>query len=184
MKRLLICTALLLAAHGAQAADRTGDGADAFYYTIGISSLVAKPSDCSCDGTWNMGALGGALGWQPIPYLALEAGGLVGVVDGSDQGLTMKYDSGYQASVLPMVPVSDWVSIYGRVGYLHSRLSLSAGSMDFGSSSGDSAAYGLGVQFLQPSGRYRLGGRIEATHFSNRDGIRVVGVTLSFLQRF
>jgi hypothetical protein len=184
MKRLLICTALFLGAEAAQAVEPATDDGNHFYYTIGVSSLLAKTADCSCDATWNLGALNGSLGWQPIKYLALEATGLAGVGDSTDQGLTLKFNSGYLASVIPMVPVSRWVSIYGRLGYVHTRLDLSSGGIDYGSSSGSNTAYGAGVQFLQPSGRTRLGGRVEVTHFSNRDHVRVDGVTLSFMQRF
>jgi hypothetical protein len=183
MKRYLIAITLLLCAHAAWAGEPADDGGSHVYYTIGATSLVATTYDCSCNASWNLGALSGSVGWQPNRYLAIEATGLAGVVDGSDQGVTMKFSSGFLASVLPMVPVSAWVSIYGRAAYAHTKLTADNG-MEFGSSSGNSGAFGLGVQVLQPTGSSRLGARLEATHYLSRDNVRVRGVTLAFMQRF
>ena len=179
---LLLTAAALAATAPARAAEAAGADGNHFYYTLGFAGVRASASDCCGTDNRDLGAVALALGWQPIRYLALEATGLAGVLDSTDQGATLKLNSAYLVSVVPMIPLEDF-AIYGRVGYSHVTLGASSA---FGSASASDhdTAFGVGLQFLQPSAGTRLGGRLEFTRLYNRDALRIDALTISFMQRF
>ncbi|HUI27416.1 MAG TPA: outer membrane beta-barrel protein [Candidatus Kryptonia bacterium] len=186
MRRFLIVMALLAGVPAAGAADRdSGGDRNQAYYTLGLTSLVVGPGGCSCDN-FNLGAIAGAVGWQPIGYLAIEGTGLIGVLDQTKDGVTLRLDSGFMVSALPMVPINRSVAIYGRVGYAETLFRASANGFNLGSSSNHDIGYGLGVQWLTtPAGvRSEVGACLEVDRYYEKQGVKVDGATISFIQRF
>jgi len=168
-------------AHAAGAADDDGNH---FYYAIGYSAIQATASGCCASDTRDLGAAALTLGWQPIRYLALEGTALAGIVDSTQHGETLKLSSAYMASLVPIIPLSEAVSVYGRVGY--SRITLAASAAGYGSASASDhdTGFGVGMQYLYRARHSQLGGRLEVARLYDRDGVRIAGITLSFMQRF
>lgn len=177
MKRLILCVALLIGAQAAAAEDNYPG-----YYTIGYSFL--KLQDSGAGVSLNLGGITGAVGWMPIKWLGLEATGLLGVGSDNYQGVDFKLESGYMASVLPTLPFGEDWSAYLRVGYLHATLKGSV--MGYSATASDhDTAFGGGFQWTPRVGqRMHLGFRVEYTRFLDKDGTKVDGETLSFMQRF
>jgi hypothetical protein len=174
MKRIALA-ALLLAGTSAALADSGPEG----YYTVGYTFVQGKVLDYSAD----LGAVHASLGWQPSRYFALEATGLAGVSDGTVNGVKLKLNTGYLASLVPRLPITDEFSLYGRLGYSHASLTASGGGVSVSASDHDTVIGG-GAEWVAPVGSTWLGARIEYARYYNRDGLTLDGVSVSFIQRF
>ena len=174
MRKLLLCAALLLGAQAAVAADPS-----AGYYAIGYTFGQIKAEGVSLD----VGDLNGALGWTPVKWLALEVSGVLGVSDATIDGASVKLDSGYMVSVLPTLPLNDDWSVYAKVGYASATIKVSGYGADLSGSDHDTA-YGVGLAYTPRFGDYRFGGRLEWMQYYDKDGLKIEGVTLQFMQRF
>jgi hypothetical protein len=174
MKKLLLCVALLL---GAQAA--VADDATYGYYTVGYTFGQIKGGGVSLD----VGDLGATLGWTPYKWLALEVGGMFGVSDANVAGVKIKLDSNFMVAVVPTLPLSDDWSLFAKVGYAETKLKASDGYSTLSGSDHDTA-FGVGLQYARRYGDYRFGGRLEYLQYYDKDGIKISGTTLSFIQQF
>jgi hypothetical protein len=170
MKHLVLAAALLTAAPAALADDPKS------FYTIGYTYAGIKVGGI----TLNTNVLGGSVGWMPLRWLGLEGNGFWGVSSASLGGYDVKIDSGYMASVLPTLPLGEDWSLYGRVGYMNARISIS----QLGSQSDHDTALGVGAQWVPHWTDQHMGARLEYTQLYHKDGLTIDGVTVSFVQKF
>ncbi|MBY6019574.1 porin family protein [Ferrimonas balearica] len=88
-------------------------------------------------------------GYQFNPYLALEGRIGVGVTDDDltiwDETVSVEVDHYYAGYLVGTLPLTDWVSVYGLLGYAETKISASSGGNSADESDND-LSYGLGLK--------------------------------------
>lgn len=144
-------------------------------FTDGANTLKANP-----------GALTGVLGYQLHPNVAVEGFLGLGIVkdeiefNGTPIGLNAKFKNTVGVFIKPGFMVSENTELFARLGYLRTKLELSAGGVSV-SDSDTGAAYGLGVNLNLTDTLY-----VQANWMSHYkdDGVKALGVALACGVRF
>ncbi len=126
------------------------------------------------------------LGYQLHPNVAVEGFLGLGIVkdeielNGTGIGLNAKVKNTVGVFIKPGFMVSDNVELFARLGYLRTKLQLSAGGTSV-SDSDTGAAYGLGVNLNLTKTSY-----VQANWMSyyKEDGVKAQGVALAYGVRF
>lgn len=195
----------LLAAAGAQAQQYSSGSPfvysqPEFYVGLNYAQLQAKAENDAIDRVfspeWN--TVGINLGVQPSPYLAFEAryGRGVGSDDfslsdgvNSVNGSTkIKHYFGFYA--LPQIPIQDFMSVYGLLGWSKGKFELEVTEIDgtpvYGkaSDSEDDFSYGVGVRFLDKSRPGGVAFFAEYAQLINRSDYDINGLVLGLSWHF
>lgn len=183
--RLLAFAATCIALSTAQA-QSTPDTPTKMYAEIGYTALDYK--ETSAFGTWKTSpsALSGVFGYQVHPNLGVEA--FLGLGTGKDNvklngiGLPMdtKLDSMVGVFVRPSWAVSDSIDLFGRVGWVETKLTHSAFGYSL-SQKDDSVAYGIGANFNLSKTSYL---QASWTRFFSKDKIKIEGLGVAYGMRF
>lgn len=167
-------TAGLLAGSAAQAQTVYGEVgymSTDFSDSVNRIGLSAKPN-----------AVRGLVGYEISPMLAFE--GMLALGAGSDtlrvggvrSGLGLKIDNMVGAFVKPKLPVGDVFEMFGRAGYVSTKLSLDGESDREGS-----LAYGLGGSFrMTPS----LSFSVDYMIYHKKDDAKIDGYSVGLSYRF
>ena len=153
--RSLIAGSCLLAATGAQAQQLSSTSpylyAQPEFY-VGLNyALVQFDFENDFIGEsadWN--SVGINLGYQPSPYLALEARYGRGVGDDThfDGLVETELKHYFGVYVLPQIPIQDFMSVYGVLGWTKAKAEASAPIIrEKVSDSEDDFSYGIGMRF-------------------------------------
>jgi len=128
-------------------------------------------------------ALSAIVGYRFHPNVSGELflGTGIGSEDNTVGGANVrsKVSSSYGLFVRPSFMVSDQFEVFGRVGFLRSRLSLNGPGVS--SVSGTSPAYGVGANWHFSPNMY---GQLAYTSFYDRNDTQAQGVTLGLGMRF
>lgn len=142
-------------------------------YTDSVNriGLSAKPN-----------AVRGLVGYEIGPMLAFEgmlafgAGSETLRIAGLNSGLGLKIDNMVGAFVKPKLPVGDVFELFGRAGYVNTKLSLDGDSDREGS-----LAYGVGGSFkMTPS----LSLNVDYMIYHKKDDAKIDGYSLGVNYRF
>lgn len=169
----------------AQAQSQTPELNTPWFAEVGYTALSYKEQFAGDEYTIRPGVLTLAGGYRVHPNLSLE--GLVGLsikssnvkMNGSDTGVTAKLPY-FGLFVRPTVQVSEGVDVFGRLGYVRSRLDMK-GPLGSTSGSEGSFAWGLGLNVDVSTQSY-----VQATWTQTykKDGIRIAGFGLAYGMKF
>lgn len=126
----------------------------------------------------------GILGYELHPNLAVEALASFGVSDGHITVQGVRVDTGvdhmYGLYVKPKLTLTSDLELFGRVGYVRSKLSVRAeGHHDFDSES--DASYGLGLAYRIND---RLSAVVDYTRYYDKDNLKLQGLSAGLRWKF
>lgn len=123
-------------------------GAQGFYGEVGYSALKLESTAGVNTGEFKPGALRGIVGYSLLENLAVEGMVAFGVKDseislnGAGTGFRGDLDNSYGIFLKPRIKVAQGLEVFGRFGYLRSKVS-GAGV----SASDSDLAYGVGLNY-------------------------------------
>lgn len=180
-----VAAALALAAAGTAHAQSSYPSTPAtkVYGSVGYEAIDITTSN---GAKATPGVLMGTIGYQLHPNLAIEgiAGGTVRDdevrLNGANTGVDGSIKSTYGVFLKPQVHLTDRFSVFGRVGYVHTKASLSAGNINV-SEKGEDTAYGLGAAYdLTPNSYVQA----NWTQYHDRKGVEAKGFGVAYGLRF
>lgn len=170
----LLCVALLVASAGAQA--QTAAQSGGMYGELGYALVKVKYAGYSMTPK----VLRATLGYELNPNVALEAMAGLGVSDGATSvggiKLTGEVDHMVGLFVKPKVAVSPDLDLFGRVGFVRSKVTASipvAGLTE--SDSQTDLSYGVGVSY---SISKTTSLTADYMSYYNKDGVKANGFTV------
>lgn len=176
MKRLVIAAAAasaLLALGTAQAQQQQAQSP--FYGELGYSFLNIDGANFGA----NPQALRGIVGYNFHPNFALEGMAAFGTRDDTDNGFTSKLRSQYGVFAKPKYAFNN-VEVFGRLGYVQSKVRTSSVAGTVNESGGD-FAWGLGANYnINP--RTYVG--VDYLRSYDKGSTKVDGVTIGVGFRF
>ncbi|OXS13574.1 hypothetical protein CGX12_18975 [Zobellella denitrificans] len=139
---------------------------------------------------WN--SVGLNFGYQPSPYLALEAryGRGVGSDDLLDGAVDTKMKHYFGIYALPQIPIQDFMSVYGLLGWTKAKFEIkSALFPDYGlpykmSDSEDDFSYGIGMRFKDKSHVGGVGFFVEYARLIDRSDYDIDSLMLGLSWHF
>ncbi len=159
---------LALAAAGAQAQ---------LYGELGYSAVNVDGAGADID----LGAITGVVGYGVHPNLAIEGMLALGVKDDKIGAAKVELEHSYGIFAKPRVMLSPNFELFGRVGYVESKLKASApGYSSLTDTDGD-WAYGLGANYYFDKNTY-LGANY--LRFYDKDGVTADGFTIGVGMKF
>ena len=177
ISKFIAITALAITATAAQAQiyGEVGYTALKFKGTSGGSTLTASPS-----------VLGATIGYDVHKNVAVEAMGVFGITEdtfkgtGTSSSVKLKVDSSYGVFLKPKAMLSENFEVFGRLGYMNSKLSVS-GTGFSGSTASSSLAYGLGANYYVSKTTYLT---VNYMNLYNKDNVKIDGVTFGLGMKF
>lgn len=177
MKQLFKCTAVAVVALAASAVQ-----AQTVYGEVGYMSTEFTDSVNRIGLSAKPNAVRGLVGYEIGPMLAFEgmlafgAGSETLRVAGMNSGLGLKIDNMVGAFVKPKMPVGDVFELFGRAGYVSTKLTLDGDSDREGS-----LAYGVGGSFkMTPA----LSLNVDYMIYHKKDDARIDGYSVGLNYRF
>lgn len=145
-----------------------------FYATIGYGNYSADDAD--------LGAVQLRGGYTFNAFLGAEIEGAVGIADESTTiagvSANVELENAYGAYAVGRIPFSEKADVFGRVGYVSTKIKASAGGVS-ASADDDAAALGLGGNYyFAPNQAIRLG----YTHLDYDDAVDVID--LAYVLKF
>lgn len=160
--------ALALAAAGAQAQ---------LYGELGYSALNVDGGGSSVD----LGALTGTIGYGVHENLAVEGMLAFGVQDDKIGGAKVELEHSYGVFAKPRIMLSPNFELFGRLGYVESKLKASApGYRSLTDTDGD-WAYGLGGNYYFDRNSYVSANYLR---FYDKDNVKGDGITIGVGMKF
>lgn len=181
--KALVCGLLLVAAASSQAQTQPEPK---LYGEIGYAATSVKSENAGGVFKAKPGIVTGFVGYQFHPNVAVE--GFLGLGakssevkwDGAATGAKLKINNSLGVFVRPSVKVSDEVELFARLGYLHSKLTLSDASGSE-SDTDNGVAYGLGGNVYLSKTSYL---QLNWTNYYKKDGVKIDGIGLAYGMRF
>jgi hypothetical protein len=160
--------ALALAAAGAQAE---------WHGELGYSALNVDGSGTSVD----LGALSGTIGYGLHENFAVEGMLAFGVKDDQVGGAKVELEHSYGIFAKPRIMLSPNFELFGRIGYVESKLKASAPGYGSLSDTDGDWAYGVGGNYYFDRNSYLNASYLR---FYDKDGIRGDGLTIGLGMKF
>ncbi len=122
--------------------------AQSFYGEVGYTALKLESNNPPISGEFKPGALRGIVGYSLLENLAVEGMASFGIKDagisinGVGTGINGDIDHSYGVFLKPRINVGGGVEVFGRFGYLRTKVSgagVSGSDSDF--------AYGVGLNY-------------------------------------
>ena len=184
MKTLIVSAISTLALFGAAHAQTQEPR---LYGELGYTNL--KLSEEGFSGT--AGLLRGIVGYTVHPNFAVEGMLGFGVKDAKDRidsgvpmDVTMKAKQAFGVFLKPKAQVTDDLEVFGRVGYVNTKIDLAVtdatGSFS-GSDSDSDVAYGFGASYRVAPQAYVT---LDYMNYYKKDGFKADGFTLGVGYRF
>ena len=156
------------------------------YGEVGYAATHVKETDGSDIYKAKPGVVTGIVGYQFHPNLSVE--GFLGLgaksseleLNGAPTGFNVKTKNTLGVFLRPSVKVSDEVELFARLGYLHSKISVSDASGSV-STTGNSVAYGLGGNVYLSKNAYL---QLNWTNYYKKDGVKIDGIGLAYGFKF
>ena len=181
MKNVLVFASLLAAASTSFA--QSNAAPSSLYGEFGYQNFELE-SDAIPGLSTNNGAVSGIIGHKFHPNLSAELFLAGNVDEGSDTiggvSFETKIKNSYGVFLRPSTMVWDKVELFGRVGYLQSKLGVSAPGVSSSESEG-SFAYGVGANYYFSD---RIYGQLSYTSFHDKDDVELKGFGASVGYRF
>lgn len=160
--------ALVLAAVGAQAQ---------LYGEVGYSAVNVDAGSTDV----NLGTLTGIIGYGVHPNLAIEGMLAFGVQDDSIGSAKVELEHAYGVFAKPRVMLSPNFELFGRLGYVESKLKASAPGYGSLSDSDGDWAYGLGGNYYFNPNTYLS---VNYLKFYDKDDVKADGWTVGVGMKF
>ena len=156
------------------------------YAEIGYTHHNYKDWDGVDTLKFSPGAVSGVVGYKFTPNLSVE--GMLGLglgkdkvkIDGVDTGSDGKVKSTFGLFLRPSFDINESVELFGRVGWVRSKLEIS-NSVSSESGSDTDLAYGIGANFNLSKTSYIQTGWMQ---YLNKDGVKIDGLNISYGMRF
>ena len=172
ISKIIAITAFAITATAAQAQ---------IYGEVGYTALKFKQTSGTTTFTSSPSVLGATIGYEVHKNVAVEAMGVFGVSDdtinGTSPSAKLKVNSSYGLFLKPKTMLGENFEIFGRLGYMNSKASVSGSSYVAGSSS----AYGLGANYYLTKTTYLTANYMN---FYNKNSVKVDGVTFGLGMKF
>jgi hypothetical protein len=172
MKKISAIAAALLLAGAAQAQAPKPE----LYGEVGYSFITIDAGGTDLEP----GLLRGIVGWNVHPYLAVEGLLATGVKDDNTFGIKTKVSNAYGVYLKPKYDFGNGFEVFGRLGYVHTKIKSSFGNQS-GSDSDDDVSYGVGASYSFNKQWY---GVVDYMRYYDKDSIKASGVTLGVGYRF
>jgi opacity protein-like surface antigen len=188
MKRIAIAAAAAIAMLSTAAQAQTAKTSPV-YGEVGYTQFKFKEEGV---GSVKPNALRGIVGYEFHPNVAVEGMLAFGISDDSisvDEGfgpinVDLKLQHAYGIYVKPKFNVTPEFEVFGRLGYTQAKFKATASFAGVSVSESDSdgdVSYGLGAAYrFNP----RMSVGLDYMRYSDKDGVKVDGVTVSFGYRF
>lgn len=181
MKSALVLASLLAAASASHA--QSGPPLSNLYGEVGYQSFELK-TDAVPGLSSDNGVLSGTIGYQFHPNLSAEAylGGNVDKGSETVGGIPIETEvkNTYGVFLRPSARVWDKLEVFGRVGYAHTKVRVSAPGLSASDSDG-SFAYGLGANYYFSD---RLYGQLSYTSLYDKNDTELKGFGAALGYRF
>lgn len=156
------------------------------YAEIGYTHSNVKISDGADTVKFSPGAVSGVFGYKFTPNLSVE--GLLGLgmgkdnitLNGVDSGVDGKVKSTFGVFLRPSFDINENVELFGRVGWVRSKVEISDSTSSANGSDTD-FAYGIGANFNLSNTTYIQAGWMQ---YLNKDGAKIDGLNVSYGMRF
>jgi opacity protein-like surface antigen len=168
MKKISAIAAALLLAGAAQAQAPKPE----LYGEVGYSFITIDAGGTDLEP----GLLRGIVGWNVHPYLAVEGLLATGVKDDNTFGIKTKVSNAYGVYLKPKYDFGNGIQVFGRLGYVHTKIKSS-----FGTDSDGDVSYGVGASYSFNKQWY---GSVDYTSYYDKDNVKASGVTLGVGYRF
>lgn len=172
MKKLIIVTAIALAAVGAQAQT---------YGEIGYTSVTAKDSSNGSSIEASPSAIRGILGYELNPHLAIE--GMVGFgmsddtikVNGANlSSAKLAIDSVFGVYLKPKTKLNEKVEVFARVGFAEVKGTTTVTGFGSETSKESSLSFGAGMSYaINPTTSFNA----DYMQYLSKDGFKANGFT-------
>ncbi|GHA20196.1 porin family protein [Oceanisphaera arctica] len=184
--------ACLLVASGAQAQQYSSGSPfvysqPEFYVGLNYAQLSLDAEDDFFEESADWNTIGVNLGVQPSPYLAFEGryGKGVGSDEHFDGAVETKLKHYFGVYALPQIPIQDFMSVYGLLGWTKAKAEASVASARWkGSESEDDFSYGVGVRFLDKSRPGGVAFFAEYAQLINRSDYDINGLMVGLSWHF
>lgn len=183
MKKVLLATAFAAATVTAQAQNAVATN---WFGEIGYTAVRLKATDGVDTVKASPSAVNLSVGYQVMPNLAIEGLAAFSLSDAKVKlnGTSTVVDADVKSTLgiylRPSFKVTDNIELFGRLGYAHSKYSLSAGGVNATGSDSD-FSYGIGANFYLNKTSYISG---NWTSYYSKDGVKGTGVAVSYGVRF
>jgi len=175
----LSALAILLAAGSASA---QGAYVPGFYGELGYTSLNIKGNTAFGTAEFKPAMLRGIVGYSVHNNLAIE--GMLGfgikdsgvTLNGGGTGIDGKVNHSVGIFLKPRVKINEQFEVFGRVGYLHSKISGGGGSADEGD-----FAYGVGMNY---SINRAWSVNVDYMRYYDKNPVKASGITFGVGYKF
>lgn len=179
MKQIRNCLLISLALSGGSAL-----ASDTFephpYFGVGYTYVDMEFMGYSADNSM----IGAILGYQFHRNFALDFRGYANVSDDDIYGVSIEVERSFSALAKGIIPLNDYVYLYGMFGIAKSKISARYNSIS-ASESDDDVQYGLGMAINKGEGDgERLETQIEWIKLYDKDGFDATGISLNIVYNF
>ena len=177
VSKFIAITAFAITATAAQAQ---------IYGEVGYTALKIKQTSGGTTLTASPSALGATIGYEVHKNVAVEAMGVFGIsddtikVNGTSVAAKLKVDSSYGLFLKPKTMLGENFEIFGRLGYMNSKVSASGAGSSV-SAAESSFAYGLGANYYVNKTTYLT---VNYMNFYNKDSVKIDGITFGLGMKF
>ena len=177
MSKFIAITAFAITATAAQAQ---------IYGEVGYTALTAKDTSSATTYKASPSALGVTVGYEVHKNVAVEAMGVFGISgdnikkNGTSTSDKFKVDSSYGVFVKPKAMLGENFEIFGRLGYMNTKVS-NAGASSSSSLTKSSLAYGLGANYYVTKTTYLT---VNYMNLYNKDSVKIDGITFGLGMKF
>ena len=156
------------------------------YGEVGYTSLTAKDTSSATTYKASPSALGVTVGYDVHKNVAVEAMGLFGINEntikenGTSTSNKFKVNSSYGVFLKPKTMLGENFEIFGRLGYMNTKRSVSGANFS-ASEASSSLAYGLGANYYVTKTTYLT---VNYMNLYNKDSVKIDGVTFGLGMKF
>ena len=175
ISKIIAITAFAITATAAQAQ---------IYGEVGYTALKLKGTSGGTTLEASPSALGATIGYEVHENVAVEAMGIFGISDDTVKGTSIaakaKINSSYGLFVKPKTMLGENFEIFGRLGYMNSKATVSGAGFS-SSTTGSSFAYGLGANYYVSKTTYLT---VNYMNLYNKDSVKIDGLTFGLGMKF
>ncbi|PZO13066.1 MAG: hypothetical protein DCF26_17690 [Burkholderiales bacterium] len=181
--KVFVSTLLLVAAGGSQAQTQPESK---LYGEVGYAATSFKENDVVDRYKAKPAIVTGIVGYKFEPHFAVEAFLGLGAksgelkLNGAPTGFNVKINNTMGVFVRPSLKVSDDVELFARLGYVHSKVTLSGLGVSE-SDTDNSVAYGLGGNVYLSKSSYL---QLNWTNYYKKDGVKIDGIGVAYGFKF
>jgi len=181
MKKGLSCiTTILLALSGnSWASEDTDTFSPHPYFGLAYTYVDADYAGYNASNS----LLGAILGYRFHENFAVDFRAYGNISDDDVYGVSVEIERSFSVLAKGIMPINDYVYIYGLLGMADSKAKLSYNGVS-GSDSDDDIQYGVGMAISKGEGSAPLETQVEWIKLYDEDGLEATGINLNIVYNF